>query len=593
MNPWVCAAAGALLVGGIVAACVLATKIGEVAARIATTKSQITTTQTAIDELSTVVDSFQNISDLYSTLNQFFGRMTLDAATLKDMDDATALQLGAEVLGDTSSIDAAASMTEDITKACTAYLDVLSKQGIKLPTNNFAALNAVPHSARLMAKARSTDDQFHDTIESAQAALSEGRHEDYFKTIQHAAVLHEASLSTEKFAQVSTGLWADVPALTNAGAMWAGFNKRLGASSSAIPLLAVSSSIPGANEVEGSLNECRPQVVSLLQQTLQLAEVSQSWAEKYPTLPAGAQKSEAQKYQDEAIKACQAAEDSSAKANNAFIDLNHKAQAFQQSLDSQIGALQGQIGAANANADASKGNLSPPWYVILGGPIAITAWIATETKSINDQLNSTVDHLNSMISQFASAKSSGINFGGESLTWQAMVQKVSHDMLFIYNILTGVEGQLMEDPNLYASFIKVEWSQLAKNANDVLTILGAHSPVTLLTVQGSGLKKLRAVSRSILTGDKEKLIASVSSSGKLGSTLATQSKQCQDAFKQINIVLGLPWIQDVVGYWDDAKTSKATLFDITTNLKREVRLRNTHRPLHIPIVTNTMHSMCT
>ncbi|EMR90785.1 hypothetical protein BcDW1_558 [Botrytis cinerea BcDW1] len=306
-----------------------------------------------------------------------------------------------------------------------------------------------------------------------------------------------------------------------------------------------------------------------MRQTLQLAEVSQSWAEKYPTLPEDAQKPEAQKYQDEAIKACQAAENSSAKANNAFIDLNNKAQAFQRSLDSQIGARKGQINAANANANALKRNLSPPWYVYLGGLITIGVWMATETAKINDQLNSTVDHLNSMISELTSAKSSGINFDGESLTWQDMVRNVSHDMFFIYNILTGVEGQLMEDPNLYASYIKVEWSQLAENANNVLTILGAHSPATLFTVQGSGLKKLRAVSRSTSTGDKKKLIASVSSSGKLGSTLATQSKQCQDAFKQINIVLGLPWIQDVVGYWDDTKTSKATLFDITANLKRE------------------------
>lgn len=340
--------------------------------------------------------------------------------------------------------------------------------------------------------------------------------------------------------------------------------------------------------MEGSLNECRPQVISLMRQTLQLAEVSQSWAEKYPTLPEDAQKPEAQKYQDEAIKACQAAENSSAKANNAFIDLNNKAQAFQRSLDSQIGARKGQINAANANANALKRNLSPPWYVYLGGLITIGVWMATETAKINDQLNSTVDHLNSMISELTSAKSSGINFDGESLTWQDMVRNVSHDMFFIYNILTGVEGQLMEDPNLYASYIKVEWSQLAENANNVLTILGAHSPATLFTVQGSGLKKLRAVSRSTSTGDKKKLIASVSSSGKLGSTLATQSKQCQDAFKQINIVLGLPWIQDVVGYWDDTKTSKATLFDITANLKREVRLRNTHRPLYMPITTNTM-----
>lgn len=40
--------------------------------------------------------------------------------------------------------------------------------------------------------------------------------------------------------------------------MWAGFNKRLGVSSLAILLLVVLSSILGANEVEGSLNECRP-----------------------------------------------------------------------------------------------------------------------------------------------------------------------------------------------------------------------------------------------------------------------------------------------------------------------------------------------
>lgn len=92
-----------------------------------------------------------------------------------------------------------------------------------------------------------------------------------------------------------------------------------------------------------------------------------------------------------------------------------------------------------------------------------------------------------------------------------MVRNVSHDMFFIYDILMGVEGQLMEDPNLYASYIKVEWPQLAGNAKNVLTILGAHSP--------------------------------------------------------------------------------ATLFDVTTNLEREVRLRNTHRPLYMPIITNTMHSM--
>jgi hypothetical protein len=594
MNPYICAAAGFLLVGGIVGACVFGKKMSDAASDVSSTKSQIATTQKAIEELTAVVANYQSLSDLYGVLNTFFGRMTLDSDVLVTLDDATAAQLGEDVLADPSSINAASDMTDAITTACTTYLDVLSKQGIVLPTTSATAImrmTATAHSKTtsgseiLFSKALSLDADFHHTVTKATDALNNGNTEQYHKLLATASVIQQSSISTQHFSDVSSGLWYDVPALTSTGAIWAGFKKGVSIQGKAALSLS-SGTIDSADSVEGSLNSVRPEVITLLSQTVQLANTTKTWADKYPNMPTPSQMGDAQHYQDEAIAACQSAQNAAAKGNNAFVDFNHKAQTYQQGLEAQINDCNNKITGARASADNDRHNLSPPWYVYIGGVIAVTAWTATEMKNISDRLDNTVNDLNGTIAGLKNHESSGITFAGQTMTWQTMVEKVSHDLFFIYNILTGVEGQLMENPSLYAQFMKVEWQQLANNANDVLTILGAHSPVTTLSLRKKVVSRsLRAANKNATNGgNKQKVVDAVSADNKLGDKLMEQSKSCEETFRNINIVLALPYITDIIGYWDEAKTEKKTLFDVTTELKGEVgpitildRIRN--RPL--------------
>lgn len=127
------AGAGFLFIGGLVTMLALSIKVTELARQVSQTKSQIDVTNTAISQLSSVVANFTELDSLYGVLNMFWGRMGDQANTLGTMDDVTAMMLCSEILEDTSSIDAALSVTAEISGAALTYLDVLNKQGIDIP----------------------------------------------------------------------------------------------------------------------------------------------------------------------------------------------------------------------------------------------------------------------------------------------------------------------------------------------------------------------------------------------------------------------------------------------------------------------------
>jgi hypothetical protein len=535
LNPWVIAAAGGLLVGGILGAALLGQKMMDASQAVSTTKSQILTTQTAIGELTTIVSSFRDLNKLYSILNTFFGRMTLDADVLKTMDDVTAELLGDDTLSDPSSIEAAMDMTDDMTNACTTYADVLASQGIILPDGTLS-IGKDPASMKLLAKARSLDETFHNVVTKATDALDNGDKDKYFKLLTAAFVIHQSSISTQHFSDITSGLWFDVPTLNSSGVIWAGFKK--GVNIQGKHAFDISTEVfESIDSLEGSLNFIRPEVIALLSQTARLANSAKSWADKYPTMPTTFHMRDAQTYQNSAIDACQKAQDAAFKAKNAFIDFNHQAQMYQQGLENQATECGGKIHS---------------------GHIAY--------------------NLNSVVSHLKNYSRSGLTFEKHTKVWQKMVRTVGHDLGLIYNILTGIEGQVMENSYLYSQLMEVEWSVLANNANDVLTILGAHSPATSLTVHSKAvqhlqhIKKSTTAAKSIQANNKKLLLEAFSSNPHLGLKLTTQVKECESAFKSINIVLGLPYSTDIVAYWDEKKTEKATLFDIATKLRNEVSL---------------------
>ncbi|KAF2224663.1 hypothetical protein BDZ85DRAFT_272766 [Elsinoe ampelina] len=538
LQPWVVAGGGALYVAGLTCAVVFGMKMTDAQNAVSNTQNRIATTNTAITELTDVVKDFTSLSDLYGILNIFFGRMTLNASTLADMDDATAAQLGADVLLDTSSIDAASAMTN----------------------NMIFYLPARP--------------LFAHHVDEAKNAIIKGDMFDYLTKLKSASAVDAQVMSTQQLASISSGLWYDVPALNNSGSIWSGFAKSLGIQGNAA--LAMSSEVTNqVSGIEGRLDDVRPVVVQLVEDTLSLAKTAQAWATAYPNVPDAASRPSAQVYQDNAIATCQKAQASAATANNSFNDFNHQAQDFYNSLEMQVNATNDSMQTARNAADNQKNNLSPPVWVYLGGPAAVLLWEQGQKADIDNDLNKKLQVLSQNIAQLQSMEQSGTSFNGNALTWQNMVQTVSKNLFNVYSVLTDVQGQLMEDPNLYRQFITFEWSKLVDDSQNVLTILGAQSPASsLMVIQSPTALKSQAsstlsVANLRATPDKSTLITALSTNTNLGPQLSTQIKQCQDAFNQLNVLLTLPYMSDIVGYWNSEKTDKVTLQDVTQNLKRE------------------------
>ncbi|KAH0172301.1 hypothetical protein KCU67_g1787, partial [Aureobasidium melanogenum] len=578
MQPWMIAGAGALFVAGLTCAIVFGKKMSDAAEDVANTQSQIDTTQKAIDELTLVASDFQSLSSLYRILNTFFGRMSLDAGALADMDDATAIQIGDQVLADPSSIDAAIYMTDEMVTGSGAYLDVLSAQGINLPGNDAIEslkYDSVSPTKTFGVKAHVFNIQFHDTTAKANEALAQGDTDRYLKIMDLAATLNTQSVNADRLSVIASGQWFDVPTLNNSGSIWAGFRKGLGIQGAFAVNLA-QEFISRSTTLDGHFDDVRPKVAQLVQQTITLAESVKAWAAKYPELPDDpANVKDAEIYQNNAVNACQKAQGSAADANNAFNAFNSEAQDFYRTCELQINSSNDKAKSAKAGADAEKSSLSPPWYIIITGAIGVTAWYVSERHKIDDNLSNTLNDLNANIDKFKQLEQSGASFDGNTLTWQKMVQTVSQDLFSVYSVLTGVEGQLMEDPNLYKQLMSIEWDELVKNSRDTLTILGVQSPANSLAALSltkiPALRSLQfaSIGATAATNDNAKLVASLSSNNSLGQKLTSQAEQCKDAFQQLNLLLEMPYMSDIVGFWNDSKTEKATLLEVTQKLKRE------------------------
>ena len=126
---------GALFVGGLVAACYFGNKSSELAGQISNLESEVRGVNQAIADIKFVAGKFGDLEGMYNSLNQFWGRMFNAAGNLKDMNDATAIAIGASFL-DSSSIQGALDISREIKKGCATYLAVMNRSGIKLPTDD-------------------------------------------------------------------------------------------------------------------------------------------------------------------------------------------------------------------------------------------------------------------------------------------------------------------------------------------------------------------------------------------------------------------------------------------------------------------------
>ncbi|TFK61995.1 hypothetical protein BDN72DRAFT_413015 [Pluteus cervinus] len=583
------------MVGGIVAAAVLGAKMSDLAGDVANTKSQIETVNTAITEMTNIVNAFSELDGLYGTLNQFWGRISNDASNVKTMDDATAELIGAEILDDPSSIQASQQVTGEMGTACTTYLDTLNKQGVVIPdsvdvTNVVSTFTKLAHSTpthtHLKAASSRPSDALAPVFKAAQTSLKQGNVGDYHQIMNHATLLHMSASLKQLFANADPKIWFDLPALQASSNIWISasqnFTKSSGVLSAPQILGPFNEQVTvSANDLDSSLDQARGLVTQSLESIIGMGNTMVTWAKQFPsppTDPADIEKLNA--YKDNAVKACDDAQNQAASANNSFVDFNHKATDYQQSLESQVNSSNNAIVAANAKCDQDIHDLSPPWYVELGGAIAVLTWMEVTKKSIYDGRDNAVNSIGAQIAALKVLESSGASFNGHVLTWTEMVQTISGNLGLIHNTLVGVWGQLLEDPSLYHSFLQQEWAQLVQNATDVLAILNnSKTPVALWAVprQTAVAASLKAhpVAHAIRAAvppppsPTQRVVSAVTPNNQLGDTIASQAEQATAFFTELDVLLKLPFMKDIIGYWNDDKTQKQTLYDVTVSLRSD------------------------
>ncbi|KAK6705305.1 hypothetical protein SNK05_009199 [Fusarium graminearum] len=123
---------GALFVGGLVATFDAGTQLSKHAGLITDLERQLQGVSEAISQVKDVVNKSGDLENMYGSLNGFWSRISNAAESLKDMNQATALQIGEGLVGDSRSIEESFSVAQNMKNVCTLYLAVLNRNGISL-----------------------------------------------------------------------------------------------------------------------------------------------------------------------------------------------------------------------------------------------------------------------------------------------------------------------------------------------------------------------------------------------------------------------------------------------------------------------------
>ncbi|KAG0041236.1 hypothetical protein BGZ83_002119 [Gryganskiella cystojenkinii] len=575
-QPYLIVGAGALFVAGLVAVIALGIKMGEMSSAVSKTEGEIRDVTTAITEMTAIVDSYSALDQNYGVLNMFWGRMQNDAVSIGDMDDATAAQLGMDVLLDDSSIGAADEMTTAMGDACKKYLDVLNKQGIKVPVPTIAMasptmeLGVQTYSSMAVAKAEllpgELNAQFDQLVKVGQSRLVAGDFHGYESTMKQALFTSTATMVASLDTQVASGQWFDVPSLRSHASVWAG--SQVLASSTGMMVADPVGLVSQGAKMNGSLGQVRPYVVSMLRQTIQLGKIVLEWSQRFPRPPTKEQASEVAALQQKSLANCTAAQASAAMAKNSFSGFQKEATEYQQGLEMDINRTKGDIQGAAARAESDSNHIDVPWYVYLGGPATVLIYLQVEKAKIMGQYNHTVSSLQDTIHKLKTLQDSGSTLSGHALTWIDMCERVSLNLGSIYNTLEALNGQIMEDPVFYQQLMNTEWSEIVKEASEVLDVIESGSPKSLsaylMPTGGFAMKLASDVKTSNRT-----LVKALLPNPNLGEKLKDQAESATQVFDDMEALLRLPNINGIIAYWEQADTKRITLLDVAARLRTQ------------------------
>ncbi|KAI1644473.1 uncharacterized protein F4817DRAFT_218658 [Daldinia loculata] len=376
--------------------------------------------------------------------------------------------------------------------------------------------------------------------------------------------------------RILSSIWYDIPGIRNAAPL---FNNSLLRRTSLSNITGTIIGIVGSSDhtvIENCMKTAAPVVVGMLYKNMYMCQGIQGLLDRYKK--ADGDKKEINKLKDTlletAIDNCTKAQTYASRANNAFNDVNHVATNYQKDLERDINYLEASAASATASANEQMQDIDVPWYVLLDGLTAVLAYKAERKDEIQRDLNKRLREINNSINGLKDLIWSGAIIDGYNTTWIGMAQTISSCLGVVYNLLSAIQGQDMEDPTLYESLLDVEWARVQKDSNEILDILASRG---IDTSPPRDVEKSQSVALVVqrrplitLTSDIEaRVVEALTAPGKLDTTMMSQADETKSFFAEMEKLLQSPYLSSIVGYWDADQIEKSSLLDVLSRLRRQ------------------------
>ena len=328
-----------------------------------------------------------------------------------------------------------------------------------------------------------------------------------------------------------------------------------------------SSNHPGSGMLNSILGQARNNVFTMLDKTLDLAAVSESWLSQIPDVPTSdVDVTRCAQLQGKALLACKLAMENAMLANNAFVDFNHRATEEGLRIQREITMASDRIDCIMAQGRAEIEQARRPQvldFVSFGfGRIASMG----QVEDIQRRMEYQVRDLQYQIAQLNGELQCGRVFMGKTQTWTQVCEQTSGKLGGIYNVLMSVKYGIKFDPQSYRQLATTQWAEIRRDAQQIKNLLQPQGNHQMMMV-AMDLDVSNEAADAVVTDPSAELLQISCSPPALVQQLQTQAANSQTVWANIGTLDRLTYTEDIVGYFDAATNRKVTLKDVIGGIK--------------------------
>lgn len=230
---------------------------------------------------------------------------------------------------------------------------------------------------------------------------------------------------------------------------------------------------------------------SVVLDTIKLAKLMQDWTTGANKNLSDEQKAaQAKPYVKSAVGLCGDLASTTAKLNNGFNTINHTVTEARNKVAADVKAKENLIRSTNAGYWEKIAHIKDDFPVLL-----TVFWsrqrLMDEIQSRANQIESArqraVDPLDAQKLKLEKLRDSGIIYQNQHVSWVDIVQKLSVQFGRVWTTLKDIQDEIQSDVVFNADVIVgIQWPELLKNAQEVLSLLNVDPHINISAVLGDG-----------------------------------------------------------------------------------------------------------